>query len=108
MTERFQPRTLASFSRHQLEQILLWSERNGLLDFHKRGLGFQEAFTEILERAEIDEKGNPLFSFGSLETLKTMSVWLVSEAPPVLQFRWKHVGDTLESMASETRFYGRV
>ena len=125
MTEKFQSRTLASFSRSQLERILEWSHQNGMGTFEQQGLSWMKSSEKIAQIAELDEKGNPLdekgrkrlelacksfaplFSFGKMEHLVTMSVWLVSDKPPTLEFRWKQKGDFFETHASETRLLGK-
>ncbi len=58
MAERFQPRTLASFSVHQMEQVMLWAHDNGVTEAMKeQGLRFSEAFNTALDIAQMDEKG---------------------------------------------------
>ena len=64
MVERFQPRTVASFNRHQLETVMDWVIDNGVLKKSENDGKFTEAFLEALDRAEFDEKGKVMSEKG--------------------------------------------
>lgn len=58
MTERFQSRTVASFSAPQLERILHWTQGNGVNS--NDGFTYQRQFRKFVESSDVDEKGRPI------------------------------------------------
>lgn len=55
-SEKFQPRMVASFSKIQLLNVFLWSEKN----VTQTGPSFTQDFLRVLETAELDEKGESM------------------------------------------------
>jgi hypothetical protein len=60
VTEKFQPRELTSFSVHQLEGLVMWSAKSGVLEKRKEGLSLFEAFNLVLGVTNTDESGKLL------------------------------------------------
>lgn len=108
MAERFQPRTLASFNKHQIEQVFLWAHRNDVTKAKDSGQTFVDAFSQAIQTAELDEKGKPMnergrerlqlaskvfVAFGKnqvdfVDLKGDVTVWQISKDPERIEVRW--------------------
>lgn len=106
MAEKFQPRTRASFTKHQLELVNEWITDQ----VHTTPENFLKAFERALLDAETDEKGRPMSEKGrerlrlgmlvkanlskdsrSQGIFGEAIVWQMSSDPTHLQVRFLHL-----------------
>ena len=109
MTEKFQPKTLAQFSVHQMEQVMMWAHNNGVTEaIRDQGIRFTDAFYKTVETAQLDERGKPMNERGRerlrlaltvlarltggkeefKDIIGPITVWQVTPNPNEVEVRW--------------------